>query len=168
MNMNLNVLSRLAFILLSFVMLSIVHIGKAEEELTSKIISRNEQIIVFVSFSMPEPALKSWLLDAQKVGALVVTRGLINNSFKETLQAFAKLIGGNTSVGIQIDPELFRDYGIDQVPAVVVTQNSASKSFDVIQGNTTMRYALQMLFEKGEIQSVQLKQALAKLGGMYE
>lgn len=107
-------------------------------------------------------------MDAHKIGALVVTRGLINNSFKETLQAFAKLTGGNTSVGIQIDPELFRAYGIDQVPTAVVTQNSASESFDVIQGNTTMRYALQMLFEKGEIQSVQLKQALAKPGGMYE
>jgi len=168
MMMKLKVQSRLAFMLLSFIMLNFANTGHAEEELTSKIISRNEQIIVFVSFSMPEPALKNWLLDAQKVGALVVVRGLINNSFKETLQAFAKLTGGNTSVGIQIDPELFHTYAIGQVPAVVVTQNSASKSFDVIQGNTTMRYALQTLSEKGEMQSAQLKQALANLGELYE
>ena len=39
------------------------------------------QIYIFVSFSMNDQALKSYYLEAQKIGATLVIRGLKDNSF---------------------------------------------------------------------------------------
>ena len=131
-------------------------------------------IIIFVSFSMPPSSLKSWLNDAQMIGAHVAIRGLVNNSFKETLNAFTKITDDEKPAGLQIDPELFNDFSIEQVPAVVSLNRgecngdnhncSPYSSYDVIKGNTSMRYALEKLYEQGDIRSEVLKLALEKLG----
>ena len=41
-------------------------------------------VLIFISFSMPEESLKQWIAQAQRIHAPLIIRGLINNSFTET------------------------------------------------------------------------------------
>jgi conjugal transfer pilus assembly protein TrbC len=114
----------------------------------------SESIFIFVSFSMPEISLKQWLAQAHRTGASVIIRGLINNSFKETLSAMNRLVSDNTG-GLLLDPTLFQKFDIKQVPAVVVSQSNTCTDeknclprFDVIYGDVTLDYALQQLHDK--------------------
>jgi conjugal transfer pilus assembly protein TrbC len=128
-----------------------------QQSLTTTVVQQPfESILIFVSFSMPQTSLKQWLDQAHRTGASVVIRGLINNSFKETLSAMTRLVTDNTG-GLLLDPTLFQKFDIKQVPAVVILQPSACSNeqsclprFDVIYGDVTLEYALQKLREQGE------------------
>ena len=107
------------------------------------------RVIVFISFSMPEASIRSWLTQARKIHVPVVIRGLVNNSFPETLSKISKLVGPNNT-GVQIDPELFKKFDIREVPAVVIREPadnclpsmSCIENFNVLSGNVTFSYAL--------------------------
>ncbi|WP_375318654.1 type-F conjugative transfer system pilin assembly protein TrbC [Candidatus Tisiphia endosymbiont of Oplodontha viridula] len=73
------------------------------------------QIYIFVSFSMNDQALKSYYLEAQKIGAILVMRGLKDNSFFETKVKVDKL-----AINFNIDSNLFEQYQITSVPAIIV------------------------------------------------
>ena len=98
-------------------------------------------IIVFVSFSMPEESIKAWITQAQKIGAAVYIRGLVNNSFRDTAKIISGLVQDQPG-GLLIDPTLFKKYSITQVPAVVVVDG---ESFDVVYGDVTLDYALEKI-----------------------
>lgn len=74
--------------------------------------------LVFLSFSMPEKSLLQWLFQCKKAGATPVIRGLIHNSFKDTMNVIATL-SKKTGLGLQLDPILFQTFSINEVPAVV-------------------------------------------------
>lgn len=95
--------------------------------------------LVFVSFSMPEIALKSLYLEANNSGGALLLRGLKNGSFKETA-AYIKFLG----IGVQIDPVAFKKYQIDRVPTIVLVNGS---KFYAISGNVSFNYAKQKLLE---------------------
>src|SRR5438128_2409419 len=76
--------------------------------------SNSNRIFIFVSFSMPEQSLKQWLAQAKLAKATVVVRGLVHNSFRDTLDKMKSLITENHS-GLQINPALFKLYHIQQV-----------------------------------------------------
>lgn len=105
-------------------------------------------VMIFVSFSMPHDSLKEWMDDANQIHAPVLIRGLVNNSFKETTKQVASLLNNNQG-GVQLDPLLFKRFGIRQVPAVVVTDPNCSPNqsceFDVIYGDVTLAYALEKI-----------------------
>lgn len=73
------------------------------------------QIYIFVSFSMNDQALKSYYLEAQKIGAILVMRGLKDNSFFETKAKVDKL-----GISFNIDPNLFKQYQVTMIPAIIV------------------------------------------------
>lgn len=75
--------------------------------------------IVLVSFSMADDAIRSLIEEAHRAGGAVVVRGLINNSFPETVTRLQKLANGSEG-GLAIDPTVFRRFGIEQVPAFVL------------------------------------------------
>lgn len=109
------------------------------------------QVLVFLSFSMPEQSLSAWLTQCKRSGATPVIRGLINHSFKETLMAVQSL-GQKTGIGVQLDPVLFQTFSITQVPAVVYVKdtpecpanmNCLPASFDRMYGDVTLDYALE-------------------------
>ena len=111
------------------------------------------QVLVFLSFSMPEQSLKAWLNQCKQSGATPVIRGLINHSFKETIQKIQHL-SQQTDMGLQLDPILFQAFGITQVPAVVTVndyhycpQQMSCKEvfFNKIYGDVTLDYALQKM-----------------------
>ena len=126
---------------------------------TTTIKESSESIFIFVSFSMPKTSLQQWLAQAHRIGASVVLRGLIHNSFKDTLSAMTSLVPDNTG-GLLLDPTLFQKFDIKQVPAVVISKPSACSNeqsclprFDVIYGDVTLDYALQQLQDKGNLAS---------------
>jgi conjugal transfer pilus assembly protein TrbC len=112
------------------------------------------KIILFVSFSMPEESLKEWISESQKLHVPIVIRGLVDNSFKETIRRISGLIKDNRG-GIQIDPKAFKRFKIEKVPAVVVAKsNSCSpnqtclENFDVVYGDVTAEYALEKISDQ--------------------
>lgn len=114
----------------------------------------SSQVIVFISFSMPDASVKQWMRQAEKIHAPVVIRGLINNSFKTTIQKMAELTKDNHG-GVQIDPTLFRRFQINQLPAVVVLDEgdclpgqSCFANYDVIYGDVTLDYALKKITDQ--------------------
>lgn len=113
-------------------------------------------IITFVSFSMPKESLKQWLGEAKQIHAPVIIRGLIDNSFKETINQMSQLINDNQN-GVQLDPTLFKKFNIDKVPALVVRENntclatqSCIDKYDVIYGDVSMEYALNKIILKND------------------
>ena len=91
--------------------------------------------ILFVSFSMPETALRRYLEQAARLGATVVLRGFVGDSMKTTLERIlgllypdglptkkedARLPEAYAGLSFAIDPTLYERFGITQVPALVL------------------------------------------------
>lgn len=120
----------------------------------------NPTALIFISFSMPDETIVSYLKDAKRVNASVVIRGLINNSFKDTFFKVATLVKKSGVGGVELNPLLFKKFKIIKVPAVVVlasdqalssTQNLSSDDFDVVYGNIPICNALKVIRDHGTI-----------------
>ena len=92
------------------------------------------KILVFISLSMPPESLKMLFTEAEQQKAMLVLRGLKNNSFKETEQVLREL-----SVSASIDPNLFDKYQITAVPTFVYLKNDENVT---LSGNVSLSYAL--------------------------
>ena len=122
--------------------------------------SNSNEVLIFVSFSMPMNSLREWSIQAQKIHAPLVIRGLVNDSFGDTQKAVKAMINDQGG-GVLLDPRLFQQYHITQVPAVVIHQQnnkSCSKNqscwnqekFDVVVGDVGLESALQMIADRGD------------------
>lgn len=89
-------------------------------------------LLVFVSFSMPEASLRRLALDAAGTGAVLVFRGPKEGSLKKTLQAFQPL----AKLGAQaiLHPEAFTRNRVDAVP-VYVLGTAAGESCEDTSGS---------------------------------
>lgn len=107
------------------------------------------EVIAFVSFSMPEHAIRAWMKEAVEHDASINIRGLIGDNMPHTLEILQKFIQDNNNRGgINIDPVLFDVYGIDKVPAVVVRKyGSPDSPFDIVYGTSTIKEALRIIQE---------------------
>lgn len=76
-------------------------------------------LYVFISSSMPPPALLEIAKDAARLRAPIILRGLAGTSLQDTLATTHPLTTAGAS--LQIDPLLFEAYKIERVPAVVLT-----------------------------------------------
>lgn len=123
-------------ILMSLLVLSSSNILAGQESLSAKI--AQSQIYIFVSFSMPDSALKSYFIAAEQAGARLVMRGLKNNSFLDT-KAKADEIG----ISFDIDPTLFEKYQITSVPAIIV--NNEDKGVQRLTGHISLHDALEIM-----------------------
>ena len=103
---------------------------------------------LFVSFSMPETLLSQSFDQAEHLHVTVVFNGLIDNSMPKTASKLSKLTEQYPELSIQIDPVAFEDFGIDAVPALVVSQGPI---FDVVRGNMALSDALALIHERGEL-----------------
>ncbi|MHB1948902.1 MAG: type-F conjugative transfer system pilin assembly protein TrbC [Gammaproteobacteria bacterium] len=131
-------------------------------------------ILIFISFSMPKESIKGWMNEAKKTGASVIVRGLINNSFKDTVKTLTELAQDNRG-GVQLDPTLFQRYQIEKVPAVVVVDNvrclpnqSCKENYDVVYGDITLSYALNKIANQNDDLSIIARQAIIKLRDNHE
>lgn len=114
------------------------------------------KVLIFVSFSMPEPTLQRLVDQAARAGAMLVLRGLVNGSIKDTVTRMQALIGSRR-VSVQIDPEAFDRHGITRTPTFVLVMDGAgteacrsracgsSQQFVKVAGDVTLNYAMQYL-----------------------
>jgi type-F conjugative transfer system pilin assembly protein TrbC len=104
----------------------------------------NSSVLVFVSFSMPEKSIREIIIESEKYGGNVIIQGIINNSFKDTVDKIAKIANetGNKG-GVSIDPNLFMQYKIHQVPAYVIRTDEAN--YDIVYGLGSVKEALDVV-----------------------
>jgi conjugal transfer pilus assembly protein TrbC len=114
----------------------------------------NTELYVFVSLSMPKPALIALNKEAAQLGAALVLRGLKENSYQKTALYLQEIIA-KTGQGFLVHPELFKRYRMHGVPSVVLTTNPLSDEavFDVVSGHVPIKTALSKMAEKGELKA---------------
>jgi type-F conjugative transfer system pilin assembly protein TrbC len=100
--------------------------------------AREHEVLVFVSFSMPEASLKALFDAAAQHKAVLVMRGLYEDSFVKTAEKLQ-----NMGVVADINPELFDTYGIEHVPVFVRLQHG--KEVARLSGNVSLDFALSKL-----------------------
>lgn len=130
-------------------------------------------VVVFLSFSMPRKSLESWLRQCKISGATPVIRGLINNSFKETMLEI-KQLSKKSGTGMQLDPILFKTFNIKQVPAVVFAKNIPECpsnmdckpiDYDVVYGDVLLGYALGKINDSQSLEDTRLTAMINTLEG---
>ena len=94
-----------------------------------------ENVLVFVSLSMPKDSLRTLYAEAEKQNSVLILRGLKNNSFKETAEVLKEL-----KIAASIDPTLFEKYHISAVPTFVMVRDSEPL---FLMGNVSLSYANQ-------------------------
>lgn len=107
--------------------------------------------VYFVSFSIPEAALKQMLPEANRLNIPSIINGLIDNDFRKTASTVFELTKDSGDGGVQIDPNVFAQYGITQVPALVLR---CEQGFDVLYGNVHLRSAIERMATSGDCQQV--------------
>lgn len=131
------------------------------------------QVLVFLSFSMPEKSLHGWLLQCKQSGATPVIRGLIHGSFKGTMITIQRL-SQKTGVGMQLDPILFKTFDIQVVPAVVVVKdipacpanmNCRPVDYDSLYGDVSLDYALEKMRGEASHENETLSRMIRRLRG---
>lgn len=113
------------------------------------------QLLVLVSFSMPQEALQNLAQQADKAGAVLVLRGLVEDSLDKTAKAIQAVVGSGADATFQVNPNVFRAYGVQDVPSFVIAQpptkddSSCELGTDYVsvRGDVTLEYALRKLGE---------------------
>ncbi|NNA16323.1 type-F conjugative transfer system pilin assembly protein TrbC [Pseudomonas lundensis] len=110
-------------------------------------------LLVFISLSMPRPSLQRLFAQAERARAVLVLRGLVNGSWRDTGAALQPLVE-RYRVALQIDPQAFDRYGIEAVPSVVLRKRQAAcdggtcpeaAAFVRVSGDVSLDYALAAL-----------------------
>jgi type-F conjugative transfer system pilin assembly protein TrbC len=96
-------------------------------------------LYIFISFSMLKETLKFLAVEAKRHNALLVIRGLIENSFLKTA-TFIKELGES----VILDPLLFREYNVVLVPTFIEAHQAGYRK---ISGNITLAYVLEKFKE---------------------
>jgi len=103
---------------------------------------KSKGMLIFVSFSMPKDLLWRYQEQAKLYGARLVLRGLVENDFQKTIHSMD--LGGGKIMTLDINPMLFKDYGITKVPSIVIAGGETSKELeDKFIGAISLRYALE-------------------------
>lgn len=129
---------------------------------------KDSHVLIFASFSMPKESLQALSVQAKQIDAPIIMRGLVNNSFKETVNKITEF--NLQEIGIQIDPLLFKKFNIQKIPAIVVTNNiscppnqTCLEQFDVLYGNIPLSYALKVIVHRDDFVSSLAEEALHKM-----
>lgn len=136
---------------------------------------RGPEIIVFMSLSAPPAAWREWSLEAARIGAPLVLRGV----GPQGLGATVKRVGAHLAegAGAAIDPRLFRLFDIKAVPAVAVVQGGVppcksrgcsadpAPPHDLVRGNIGLEAALRIVAEEGGPGRGTARRHLAELRG---
>ncbi|MDE0384979.1 MAG: type-F conjugative transfer system pilin assembly protein TrbC [Defluviicoccus sp.] len=125
------------------------------------------EILVFISLSVPAASWRQWARDAARLGAAehagppLVLRGVGNGGLAETAKHIGARLDG-FEAAVAIDPRLFRLFGIERVPAVVVVPggvpacesrgctDDSAPPHDLVTGNIGLVAALEAIAAEGE------------------
>ena len=148
-------------------------------------------VLIFTSLSVPVMSWRQWARDAARSGAPLVVRGVAANSLPETARQIRARLGapgsgpGQAQASIAIDPRLFRLFGIERVPAVVVVPGGVpacesrgcsgpgsgsgagfpAPAHDLVAGNIGLVAALEAIAAEGEAGREVAKAHLERMTG---
>lgn len=137
----------------------------------NKMFNQDETVnfYMFASFSLSDTHLRQMMDYAKMYNGVIVFRGIENNSFQKMGKHIQSLARDGDEASIIIDPTLFKEFQIVQVPSYVLSRRgkcpvgtSCKVEYDKIIGNMTPKYALERFIEKGELSQV----AQGLLGGI--
>ncbi len=118
------------------------------------------EILVFTSLSVPAASWRQWARNADALGVPLVLRGVGVGGLRQTAGTIRARLGGHEP-GIAIDPRLFRLFGIERVPAVVVVPGGVppcesrgcsgdpAPPHDLVAGNIGLVAALETIAARG-------------------
>lgn len=130
------------------------------------------ELMVFVSLSMPTGSLERVARDSRKTGATLIMRGVSKGvgpgRWVQSMAALEPLTKNGGEVSLH--PDLFERYGIRRVPAIVVAadpsagcSDDACRAFAVIYGDVSLAYALERLADRKDVIGSISRQRLSKL-----
>ena len=134
------------------------------------------EILLFTSLSVPAASWRQWARDAARIGAPLVMRGVGEEGLRETVKRIGDRLGG-AEAGVAIDPRLFRLFGIERVPAVVVVpggvpacrspgcSDDPAPPHDRVTGNIGLVAALEAIAAEGSAARDAARRHLASLRG---
>ncbi len=118
-----------------------------------------DQLVVFVSTSLPDETLRVIGAQAKRYGAVLVLRGVAGGFSGRNLQNTVRALKPATDQGadVQIHPELFRKYGVTAVPTTVLAA-MADKACDdgvctnhvSLVGDVSIEYALEQFARRSD------------------
>ncbi len=129
-------------------------------------------LLVFVSFSMPEASLKRLATDAARTNAVLVIRGLKDGSLKQTLQAFEPL--AKLGASAILHPEAFTWNRIDSVPVFILGTAAGGGCDDAavscrdslrIAGDASLEYILERMARASNPLAEEAERRLTRLRG---
>jgi type-F conjugative transfer system pilin assembly protein TrbC len=129
-------------------------------------------LLVFVSFSMPEASLKRLATDAARANAVLVFRGPKDGSLKQTLQAFEPL--AKLGASAILHPEAFTWNRIDSVPVFVLGTAAGGGCDDAadscretirIAGDASLEYILERMARAAHPLAEEAERRLTRLRG---
>ncbi len=130
-------------------------------------LNNNSNLYVLVSSSMPKNLLVEYLNDAKRYGATIVFKGLPKGSFKELMNFLLELFAGKDDLknhAIIIDEELFEQFGVNVVPAIILEEQvefnpceRRTGKFDKMMGAVKLKYALDSFARRGELGELAFK-----------
>ncbi len=132
-------------------------------------------VYIAVSLSMPQSSLRQLARDADKAGATLVIRGLVDNSFARTRTALKSVFVEGEEAGLVIDPRLFQQFHVDRVPAVIAAPEPvqpcedgldcerAAVPFDIVRGNISLEQSLNLIGARGDAAPDAARRALERL-----
>jgi len=97
---------------------------------------------VFMSFSVPIATWKHYALEAKGINALFILRGIPDNSFPAFAVKMDEFRKEGIDLSIDIDPDLFEQYGIEAVPTIVLKREDG---YDKIAGNLRLEDACRIM-----------------------
>ena len=134
------------------------------------------EILIFTSLSVPAASWRQWAREAARTGAPLVLRGVGEGGLPETVKRIGERLGG-AEAGVAIDPRLFRLFGVERVPAVVVVPGGVPRCrsrgctgdpappHDLIAGNISLTAALEAVAGEGEVARTVARLHLQRLKG---
>ncbi len=127
------------------------------------------EVLIFTSLSVPAASWRQWVHDATRAGAPLVLRGVGAGGLRQMAGGIRARLGGHepgpgskSGTSIAIDPRLFRLFGIDRVPAVVVVPGGVppcesrgcsgdpAPPHDLVAGNIGLVAALEAVAAEGD------------------
>ena len=150
------------------------HAARTAEGLAGR--GNTPEVLLFTSLSVPAASWRQWARDAARIGAPMVLRGVAAGSLRATVKRIGERLGGHDA-GVAIDPRLFRLFGIERVPAVVVVPGGVppctsrgcagdpAPPHDRVTGNIGLVAALEAVAADGSAGRDVARWHLQRLGG---
>ena len=138
--------------------------------------SGTAELLIFTSLSVPAASWRQWAREAARSGAPLVLRGVGAGGLPETAKRIGDRLGG-ADAGVAIDPRLFRLFGIERVPAVVVAPGGVPPCrsrgcaddppppHDRVAGNIGLAAALEAVVDEGAVGREVARRHLERLKG---